>query len=102
VLSQKIFNADHLEVTNRYFSFGTNITGADVSGLANAVASAKRRTFGGNLDCDWDVKFYAGTNCLGAIHLNRNVIMVEGVQYNDGTGVVMTFWQTLVTESAPP
>ena len=80
----------------RYYLFGTSISGADVSSLAKAIKSARKKTLGADADCDWDAKFYSGTNYLAVIHLNRDVIMVEDVQYHDGTGFVMTFWQKLV------
>ena len=98
--SQQLSTATSLEVTNRYFTFGKTITGADVSNLAKAVPPAKRILTGSNYDCDWEVKFRAGTNYLAAIHLNRDVIMIEGVQYRDGSGVVMALWQKLAAESA--
>jgi len=94
--SQQFSTADRLEVTNRYYLFGTSVSGADVSSLTKAIKSARKKTRGADADCDWDVKFYSGTNYLAVIHLNRDVIMVEDVQYHDGTGFVMTFWQKLV------
>jgi hypothetical protein len=97
--SQQLSTADRLEVTNRYYLFGTTISGADVSSLTKAIKSARNKTLGADADCDWDAKFYAGTNYLAVIHLNRDVIMVEDVQYHDGTGFVMTFWQKLVKEA---
>ncbi len=43
----------------------------------------------------WDVKFYAGTNRLADIPVCYGVFRLEGVEYNDSTGVVEKFWKKL-------
>ena len=97
--SQQLSTADRLEVTNRYFAFGTTITGADVSSLTTAVKSATKKTAGTNLDwmspSSWEVVFYAGTNRLADIPICHGIFKLEGVEYNDGTGFAEQFWKKL-------
>jgi len=96
--SQQLSTADRLVATNRYFAFGSTVTGTEVSSLAKAVTSAKRQTLGAATDCDWDADFFAGTNHLAVIHLHDSVISVDGIQYRDDSGVVTKFWQKPLTE----
>ena len=97
--SQQLSTADRLEVTNRYFAFGTTITGVDVSSLTMAVKSAKKKTWGQPMDWGspfvWDVEFYAGTNHLAGIPICYGIFKLEGVEYIDGTGVVEEFSKKL-------
>lgn len=92
-ISQRIAGADHVVVTNRSAGFGFSVSGAKLNHLATAVASARRVTLGANTDCDWDADFFSGTNRLAVIHLHDSVIMLDGVQYRDGTGALTHFWQ---------
>ena len=92
---QRLSTADHIVVTNRFRAFGTVISGAEVSSLGKAVATASKKLTGASTFCDWDVDFFAGTNHLAGIRLHDSTIMVEGVEYSDGTGVVEAFWEKL-------
>jgi hypothetical protein len=96
--SQRISEADHVVVTNRYLAFGSTISGAEIGSLAKAVASAQRMTLGADTDCDWDADFFSGTNRVAVIHLHDSVIMLDGIQYRDGSGVMTHFWQELLAK----
>jgi hypothetical protein len=100
--SQLLSAADHVAATNRNGQvFGCIVSGAEVSNLAKAVASAKRPYGLKALDFtrdpfNWDLEFYAGTNSLAVMHLLGNGFFnLEGVQYCDGTGVAEAFWKKL-------
>jgi hypothetical protein len=100
-LSQLLSAADHVVATNRYQAFGCTISGAEVSNLTKAVASAKRPPYGLQ-ESDftdpfvWDLEFYAGTNSLAVMHLDRGgFFQLGGVEYIDGTGVGEAFWNKL-------
>lgn len=97
--SQPLSKADHVVVTNRFFAFGSTIAGAEVSNLAKAAKSAKKKTSGADLDWMspriWDVEFYAGTNRLAVIPIGYGEFKQKGVEYIDDTGVVEAFWKKL-------
>ena len=100
-LSQSLSAADHVVATNCYQTFGCTISGAEVSNLTKAVATAKKPYSGlKELDFkspnDWDLEFYAGTNSLAVMHLERyGFFQLEGIEYVDGTGVGEAFWNKL-------
>ncbi len=100
-LSQLLSAADHVVATNRYQAFGCTISGAEVSNLTKAVATAKKPYPGmKELDFkspnDWDLEFYAGTNSLAVMHLERHgFFQLDGIEYGDGTGVADAFWNKL-------
>jgi hypothetical protein len=100
-LSQLLSAADHVVATNHNGqAFGCTVSGAEVSNLAKAVASAKIPHGLKALDFtdpfDWDVEFCAGTNSLAVMHLlNHGFFKLEGVEYCDGTGVAEAFWEKL-------
>ena len=97
--SQQLSTADRLEVTNRYYAFGETLTGADVRSLTIAIESARKKTWGANMDWmsprNWDVEFYAGTNHLAGLPICYGAFKIEGVEYSDSTGVVEDFWKKL-------
>jgi hypothetical protein len=97
-LSQRLAEADHVVVTNRYLAFGSTMSGAEIGSFAKAVQSAKRVTYGTDTDCDWDADFFSGTNRLEVIHLHGDVVMFDGVQYRDDTEVVSRFLKKLQDE----
>jgi hypothetical protein len=100
-LSQRIAEADHIVATNRNgIVFSCTKSGADVSGLATAVKSGTKKTWGTGLDWKspfvWDVEFYTGTNALVVMHLLKHgFFQLEGVEYIDSTGGVEAFWKKL-------
>jgi len=99
-LAQSLSAADHIVATNRYQTFGCTISGPEVGKLAQAVGSASRPSGLAGMDVqnpnDWDLEFYAGTNSLAVMHLlNHGFFQLEGVEYDDGTGVAETFWKKL-------
>ena len=97
--SQQLSAADRLVVTNRYFTFGETIAGADVSSVAAAIKSAMKKTWGTGMDWSsprvWDIEFDAGTNRLAVIPVCWGVFRLDGIEYNDGSGVLEAFWNKL-------
>ena len=97
--SQQLSAADRLVVTNRYFSFGEIITGADVSSVTAAIKAARKKTWGANMDWSsdrvWDMEIDAGTNRLAVIPVCWGVFRLDGIEYNDGSGVLEAFWNKL-------
>ena len=97
--SQRLSTADHVVVTNRFYALESTITGAEVSNLAKAAKSAKKKTWGANMNWTdhnvWDAEFYAGTNELAVIPMVHDVFKLKNVEYNDGTGVLEAFWKKL-------
>jgi hypothetical protein len=97
--SQRLPTADHVFVTNRFYALGSTITGAEVGNLAKAAKSARKKTWGANMDWTvhnvWDAEFYARTNELVVIPIIYDVFKLKDVEYSDGTGVVGAFWKKL-------
>ena len=103
-LSQRIAETDHVIVTNHYRAAGSAMTGAAISNLAKAVASANKKTVGADLDWTsprvWDVELYAGTNQFALVRVCYGIFQLEGVEYSDSTGVIETFWKKLDEDKA--
>jgi hypothetical protein len=103
-LSQRIAEADHVVVTNHYRAFGSAMSGAEISSLAKAVASAKKKTVGADFDWMsprvWDIEFYTGTNHLAVVPVCYGIFQLEGVEYADSTGVIEAFWKKLDEDRA--
>ena len=97
--SQRVVTADRIVVTNRFRTFGTTITGAEVSQVTKAVAFAKQNRLPAAAVYDWDVAFYAGTNYLSAIHLQGSGFLIGDAEYTDHTEVLNKFWEKLTREA---
>ena len=97
--SRLLSSADRIEVTNHWYAFGSSITGAELTGIAQAVASGKKNTFGPPYDWKspriWQVEFYRGTNHLAVIRTGYGVFEAAGVEYRDGTGTLLASWKKL-------
>jgi len=102
----QLSTADRLEVTNRYYAFGTTITGTDVRSLTTALTSAKKKTWGAGMDWtspqSWDIEVYAGTNRLAGFPVCYGVFKIGGVEYSDGSGAAVVFWKKLETMRTTP
>jgi len=96
---QQLSAADRLEATNSYYAFGASITGADVRSFIAAIVSARKKTYGTDMDWanprTWDVEFYAGTNHLAGLLISHEVFKMGRVEYTDANGVTMRLWEKL-------
>jgi hypothetical protein len=97
--SQRLSTADRLVATNHHSGFGCTIAGTEVSNLAEKIKSARKKTYGANLDWTsfhvWSLKFYSGTNLLADVPMGYGELKLEGVEYVDGTGTIETFWENV-------
>ena len=96
---QRLSTADRLVATNHYSGFGCTISGAEVTNLIEKIKSARKKTYGTDLDWKsphvWDLKFYSGTNLLADVPISYEVFKLEEVEYFDSTETVETFWKKL-------
>lgn len=100
---QQLSSTDQLVVTNRYYAFGTTIAGTNVNNLVTAIKSSKTKKWGASMD--WgspsvcNLEFYAGTNHLISIPAEHGVFKLDGVEYNDGSGVLEAFCRKATGDS---
>jgi hypothetical protein len=97
--SKRISTADRIVATNNYYALGLDMSGADVSNLTRAIASAHKKTAGTDLDWSnpfiWNLKFFAETNQLAVIPTGYGEFSIEGISYRDGTGIMEALWKKL-------
>jgi hypothetical protein len=100
---QRLSSTERLVVTNRYYAFGATITGTNVNSLIIAIKSSKAKKWGAGMD--WgspsvcNLEFYAGTNHLISIPAEHGVFKLDGVEYNDGSGVLEAFCRKATGDS---
>ena len=106
-LIRQIQFADILVVTNPVGppyekGFSLKISGQQLKNIINAVSSARvpRLSPPTNAACDWELRFYRGTNFLDVARFQENVLRYDR-DYIDQTGVLNKLYMSILKKTMP-
>jgi hypothetical protein len=103
--AQPLTGIDRLVVTNQAFAVGETFTGQEAFSVVEAVKSARRKTVGADLDWAdprvWQMSFMAGTNTQAVVPFCFGIIRLDGVEYQDSSGVLTSLWKKLESKRSP-
>lgn len=107
----QIATADYVVVTNRipesnpgYEHFRLKITGKRFRDLRAALMELKPSSNNviSAAICDWQFQFYKNTNLLATANFQGHIIICEGHEYYDHTGVVIKIYNDVFNKVRPP